>query len=136
MANGHKRPEAGKPLNFTLDIMAEYVPVLYVEDSDDLIVSFGLGEQAATSLTLLRTPKYEPFLFEEERGVSVGIGDSDTEDRELLVSVKWSGCLVQIESTIRRYTLDIQAVDPAEIKEAKRVLRKMNFDNCFEVEDV
>jgi hypothetical protein len=116
--------------------MAEYVPVLYVEDSDDLIVSFALGEQAATSLTLLRTPKYEPFLFKEERGVSVGIGDSDTEDRELLVFVKWSGCLVQIESTIRRYTLDIQAVDPAEIKEAKRVLQKMNFDNCFEVEDV
>ena len=26
--------------------MAEYVPFLSVEDSDDLIVSFGLGEQA------------------------------------------------------------------------------------------
>jgi hypothetical protein len=116
--------------------MAEYVPFLHVEDSDDLIVSFGLGEQAATSLTLLRTPKYEPFLFEEERGVTVGIGDSDTEHRELLVTVKWSEGLVQIGSTIRRYTLDVRAVDPAEIQDAKRVLRKMNFDNSFEVEDV
>jgi len=116
--------------------MAEYVPFLSVEDSDDLFVSFGLGAQADTSLTLLRTPKYEPFLFEEERGVSVGTGDSDTEHSELLVSVKWSEGLVQIDSTIRRYTLDIQAVDPAEIKDAKRVLRKMNFDNSFEVEDV
>lgn len=116
--------------------MADYVPFLSVEDSDDLIVSFGLGEQAATSLTLLRTPKYEPFLFEEERGVSVGTGDSDTEHRELLVSVKWSERTVQIESTIRLYTLDIKAVDQAEIQDAKRVLRKMNFDNSFEVEDV
>jgi len=116
--------------------MADYVPFLSVEDSDDLIVSFGLGEYAATSLTLLRTPKYEPFLLEEERGVSVGTGDSDKEHRELLVSVKWSECLVQIESTIHRYTLDIQAVDKAEIQDAKRVLRKMNFDNSFEVEDV
>ena len=116
--------------------MAEYVPFLHVEDSDDLIVSFGLGEQATTSLTLLRTPKYEPFLFEEERGVSVGTDVSDTGHRELLVSVKWSESLVQIESTIQSYTLNIQAVDPAEIQDAKMVLRKMNFDNRFEVKDV
>jgi len=32
--------------------------------------------------------------------------------------------------------LDVRAVDPAEIQDAKRVLRKMNFDNSFEVEDV
>jgi len=116
--------------------MVEYVPFLHVEDSDDLIVSFGLGEQAATSLTLLRTQKYESFLFEEERGVSVGVGDSETENRELLVSVKWSCHLVQIESTIRHYTLDIHAVDPMEIQDAKKVLRKMNFDNSFEEKDV
>ena len=116
--------------------MVNYVFLLSVEDSDDLIVSFGLGEHAATSLTLLRTPKYEPFLFEEDRGVSVGTGDSGTERRELLVSVKWSERVVQIGSTIRHYTLDIHAVDPLEIQDAKRVLRKMNFDNSFEVEDV
>lgn len=54
--------------------MAKYVPFLSVEDDDDLIVSFALGEHASTSLTLLRTPKYEFILTEEERGVAVDSG--------------------------------------------------------------
>lgn len=116
--------------------MAEYVPFLTVEDRDDLIISFGIGKQAATSLTPLRTPKYKPLLSEEDRGVSVGSGASGKGCRELLVSVEWSECLVQIESTIQRYTLDIQAVDPVEILEAKKILLKMNFDNRFEVKEV
>jgi hypothetical protein len=33
-----------------------------------------LGEHASTSLTLLRTPKYEFILTEEERGVAVDSG--------------------------------------------------------------
>jgi hypothetical protein len=116
--------------------MAEYVPFLTVEDSDDLIVSFGLGEHAATSLTLLRTPKYEHLLPEEERGVSVGTGSSGDRERELLVSVQWGPGLVHIQSTAQSYILDIKAIDPAEIKDAKRVLRKMNFDHRFDVKDV
>lgn len=115
--------------------MAEYVPFLTTEDDDDLIISFGLGKHAATSLTR-RTPKYEHFLPENERGVSVSTGPSETEERELLVSVMWSKQLVQIESTINQYTLDILAVDPAEIQDAKSVLRKMNFDKKFKVKDV
>jgi hypothetical protein len=43
---------------------------------------------------------------------------------------------VEILSTIRSYVLNVSAVDPVEIQEAKRVLRKMNFDNRFEVKDV
>ena len=120
----------------SVEIMTEYVPFLAIEDSDDLIISFGLGEHAATSLTLLRTPKYEQLLPEEERGVLVGTGSSDDLERELLVSVQWGDRLVQIESTMQRYTLDIQAVDPVEIQDAKKVLRKMNFDHYFEIKDV
>lgn len=116
--------------------MAEHIPLLTVEDSDDLIVSFGLGEHAATSLTLLRTPKYEYLLSEEERGVSVSSGSSGDLEKERLVSVRWGSDIVQIKSTAQSYTLNIKAVDPAEIKDAKRVLRKMNFDHCFEIKDV
>lgn len=113
--------------------MDEYVPFLTTEDGEDLIISFGLGEHAATSLTLLRTPKYEYILPEDERGVSVSTGASGTKERELLLSVKWSKDLVQIDTTIRHYTLNIQAVQSDEIQDAKLVLRKMNFDNSFEV---
>ena len=116
--------------------MAKHVPFLTVEDGDDLIVSFGLGEHASTSLTLLRTPKYETLLPEEDRGVSVGTGASATSDRELLVSVDWGADQVKIQSTARRYVLDVRAVDPDEIREAKAVLRKMNFDKRFVVSDV
>jgi hypothetical protein len=88
------------------------------------------------SLTLLRTPKYEYFLPEDERGVSVGTGASGAIEKEFLLSVKWGKNLVQIDTTIRHYKLNMEAVQSVEIQDAKLVLRKMNFDNSFEVIDV
>ena len=113
-----------------------HVPFLTVEDDGDLVVSFGLGEQAQTSLTLLRTPKFEPLLDEHERGVSVDAGTGGAEVRELPVSLTWSGDLVEIESTARRYGLDVTAVDAAEVQAAQEVLRQMNVDGCFGLEYV
>ena len=68
--------------------------------------------------------------------MSVGSGPSESFERELLVSVRWGKDLVRIESTAKSYDLDIRAVEPDEIREARRVLRKMNFDARFEVLDV
>lgn len=119
-----------------VDIMANFVSFITVEDGDDLIVSFALGEHAATSLTLLCTPKYENLLPEEERGVYVGTGYSGGQEKGLLISVQWSPRIVQIESTVKSYTLDITGVEADEIKEAKRVLQKMNYDHCFEIKNV
>ena len=116
--------------------MATHVPFLTVEDGDDLIVSFGLGEHAAESLTLLRTPKYESLLPDEERGVTVGRGSANSSERELLVAVHWGERLVQIESTAMQYVLDIHAVETEEVQVAKAVLRKMNFDKRFGLSDV
>lgn len=113
--------------------MAKYVPFLSVEDGDDLIVSFALGEHADTSLTLLRTPKFESLLPEEERGVSVGSGSDGSSERELLVAVRWGTEFVSLKSTRREYTLDIRAVRKDEIIEAKAVLAKMNFDKRFQM---
>lgn len=111
------------------------VPFLTVEDGDDLVLSFGLGEHAQTSLTLLRTPKFEGILDDDERGVSVGMGDAVSEERELLISIKWVNEQVEIESTARSYLLDVSAVDLGEIKEAQAVLRKMNFDGRFKMKN-
>jgi len=110
-----------------------HVPFLTVEDNDDLIVSFALGDYGQNSLTLLRTPKYEPILDEHERGVSLGASEGDAEEPEMLVSLQWSRDLVEIESTVRRYRLDIAAVDAAEVEDAKIVLGKMNFDGRFKL---
>ncbi|MEO6322391.1 MAG: hypothetical protein ABIR56_17040 [Polaromonas sp.] len=113
--------------------MAKYVPFLSVEDGDDLIVSFALGEHASTSLTLLRTPKYEFILPEEERGVCVDSGSDGSDESELLVAVHWGSEFVSLKSTRREYQLDIRAVEADEIVEAKAVLAKMNFDKRFQV---
>jgi hypothetical protein len=90
--------------------MAQHVSVLTIEDledGDDLIVSFGLGETAHTSLTLLRTPKYESLLPQEERGVSVGTAFDGASERELLVALRWGARYVLIESTRGRFNLDM-----------------------------
>src|SRR3970040_1213533 len=50
------------------------VSFITTEDSDDLIVSFALADDEPgeiVTLMLLRTPKYESLLPEDERGVSV-----------------------------------------------------------------
>lgn len=113
-----------------------HVPFLTVEDGEDLIASFPLDEDAATSLTLLRTPKFEAHLDEEERGVSVGTGENEGARRELLVSVAWGQKLAEIESASRHFTLSIVDVEPEEVEEAKAVLRKMNYDKRFAFNDV
>lgn len=112
------------------------VPFLTVESGDDLIVSFPLDLHARTSLTLFLTPKYESLLDDGERGVSFGTGNDSEGARELLVLVRWGKDIVEVASTIRNFTLDLSAVDPCEIKEAKTVLKKMNFDKRFEFADV
>jgi hypothetical protein len=113
--------------------MSTHVPFITAEEGDDLIVSFGLGQYASESLTLLRTPKFESLLADEERGVTVGTGASNG-DSELLVSVHWHKLSVQITSTARTYELDLRAVDASELNDAKAILRKMNFDKRFEIQ--
>lgn len=116
--------------------MSTYVPFITIDDADDLVVSFGLGEHSSTSLTLLRTPKYESLIPEEERGVSVRTEASTFAEPEMLCSVRWSGSEVELETTVRRYVLDVGSVNKAEMKEARAVLGKMNFDRSFVVTDV
>jgi hypothetical protein len=81
------------------------VSILSADDDDELVVSFGLGEHAQTSLTLLRTPNFEPLLDERERGVSVGDMTERSCERALLVSVDWGDRVVKLVSTHRRWTL-------------------------------
>lgn len=112
-----------------------HVPFITTEGNDDLIVSFPLDEHAQISLTLMRTLKFEALLDNDERGVSLVEGNSEGDGRELLVSVKWNGDVVEIVSNNSQFTLDVSAVDPTEVAEAKAVLREMNFDRRFKFSD-
>ena len=57
----------------------EFVAFLTAETGDDLIVSFAICEPDdptdIESLTILRTPKYEFFLDEWERGATVSFDE-------------------------------------------------------------
>lgn len=111
--------------------MLQSVPFLSIEVGDDLIVSFALDEHAASSLTLVRTPKLEHLLDDDARGVAIGGEASDAADEEMLVGVHWQADRVDIETTARTYAFDVSRVDPDELRDARKVLRKMNFDRRF-----
>ena len=115
----------------------ENASFITTEDGDDLIVSFAIPIDEygdVKSLTLLRTPKYEFILDESERGVDVSLDDFMDDNKNLLENITIKGDLVTIKSAYRTYTVSVADVDDAEIEQAKRVLRKMNFDERFELE--
>jgi hypothetical protein len=118
-------------------------PVSFItteDDGTDLVVSFAIQEpsdpEEVESLTLQRAPKYDALKDEEERGVTVSFIDRFPEDDDMgdrLQEVRYSASeeIVEIATARRRYRLDVRRVDPEEIAEMRKVLRKMNFDGRF-----
>lgn len=112
----------------------ETVAFITCEAGDDLLVSFAIQDpedlEGIESLTLLRTPKYEFILPEEERGVHVSFDRYDDDADDYLEEVFYDerSAEVRIKTTIRRYEVDVRKVDAAELKQMKAVLRKMNLD--------
>ena len=119
-------------------VTPEPVSFLTIENSKDLIVSFAVAlddEGDVASLTLIRTPVYEPLLHPADRGVSVSHElDPEIED-ERLRRIRIGRERVEITTTAHRhYILDVSRVDPEEMRDALKVLRKMNFDRNFELD--
>jgi hypothetical protein len=106
------------------------------EDGTDLIVSFAIPVEESEdikSLTLLRTPKYEIFMDESERGVNISFEDFPDGRNESLKKLTIEGNLVTITTDYGTYAVNIEDVDQKEIQESKRILKKMNFDGRFEL---
>lgn len=87
----------------------------------------------------MRTPQYEGLLYEWERGATVSFRREE-EDGEfvLLRGVKYGAKekVVTVTSARRVYELDVRKVDPNELHEMCRVLRKMNHDSSLKLEGV
>ena len=110
------------------------VEFIALEDKDsDLVVSFAFAPQAANSITLHRTPKYESLLPEEERGVVVAAGVFGTDDRELLVRIQINtkDSVASIISTKRTYELSLAQIEAEDLEDAVALLHRMNFDSRF-----
>lgn len=116
---------------------AEPVSFMTIEEGDDLIVSFAIDYEGAgevVSVILLRTPKYEHLLAEHERGVNVSHELYPETDDDRLRRLSFRGGLVDIEGTSRTYLLDVSRVDAAELRMARRVLTRMNYDGRFQLD--
>ena len=116
----------------------EIVSFISIEDDPpDLIISFALWEadlDDIRSLILMRTPEYEVFLYESERGVKVSDEAWLNEEDDMLKKIEFGDDLVRIITNHHQFELDLRKVDKEEIEQAKNLLERMNFDNRFEIQ--
>ena len=93
---------------------------IHTEDGDDLIVSFAItgddpiGPEGVKSLTLIRTPKFESLLSDDERGVTVSYDDFPDDEYDLLTGVVLENQCITIRTQNHEYTLNVQHVDNEE----------------------
>jgi hypothetical protein len=119
----------------------ETVAFINCQGGDDLIVSFAIpvddDPDDVESLTLLRTPKYEGFLDDAERGVKV-MPENDDDEHELLKEFRFDKDLAIVRFTTQNhsYELDVRKVDPDELKDMCAILRKMNSDQRIKLSGV
>ena len=119
----------------------ETVAFINWQAGDDLLVSFAIPvddvPDDVESLTLLRTPKYEGFLDDWERGVKV-MPENDDDEHELLKEFRFDkdSAIVRFTTENHSYELDVRKVDPDELKNMCAILRKMNFDQRIKLSGV
>lgn len=115
----------------------ETVSFISVEDDPpDLILSFAVWEpdlDDIRSLILMRTPKYEIFLDETERGVKVSDEAWLNDEDDMLKRIEFGYDFVRIITDHYQFELDLRKVEKEGIERAKTILTKMNFDDCFEM---
>ncbi len=118
----------------------ETVSFISIEDDPpDLILSFAVWQPELDdirSLILMRTTEYEPFLDEAERGVKFSDEAWLNDEEDMLKKIELGDGFVRIITNHHQFELDLRKVDKGEIEEAKAILKRMNFDNCFEIQIV
>jgi hypothetical protein len=114
------------------------VSFVSAEAGDELIISFAIyrpdDPAAVETLIILRTPKFEQFLYEWERGAAVSFDrDPESDERVLLREVVYSpdDKSIVLRTDHRTYRLDVREVNPKELTAMCRVFRKMNFDSSI-----
>jgi len=117
----------------------ETVSFVTAESGKDLIVAFAVMDPEepteTDSLILLRTPMYEPFLEEWERGVKVSFERDDPDEEDFLEEVRWDEetAVLRLETLRHSYELDLRKVDRKSLSAVCRVLRKMNYDRSIQL---
>ena len=118
----------------------ELVHFMTTELGDDLIVSFFVAKSQdpsdGRSIILMRDMKWEYLLADSERGVRISDEAfpeyEDAEDNDL-EGIRINNTMAEIETRLRRYRLDLRHVDESDLKSAKRILKKMNYDRRLQL---
>ena len=121
----------------------ELVAFITAQTRDDLVISFAVCKPDdptdIESLTILRTPKYEAFLNEWERGASVSFDRYPERDEIVLlrevVYASDDKCIT-LRTEHHTHKLDVRKVDPSELSTMCGVFRKMNFDSSIQLTGV
>ncbi len=77
-------------------------------------------------------------MYEFERGVSISWEDDVEEDDfvEIITSFEWNNTQAVITSPKRIFEVDLSDIPKDEIKAMKKILKKMNSDNCFKLKKI
>jgi hypothetical protein len=73
------------------------------------------------------------FLDEYERGVKVTDSAWLNDEDEMLKTIEFGDDFVRIITNHHQFELDLGKVDKKEIEQAKKIIKRMNFDNRFEI---
>jgi hypothetical protein len=118
----------------------ELVHFMTTEIGDDFILSFFVAKPHdpihGRSIILMRDKKFEQMVAEWDRGVRVSdedVAENEEAESNFLEGIRISNTVAEIETTHRRYILDLRKVGESEVRAAKKILKKMNYDNRFKL---
>ena len=106
-----------------------------VEYGADLILSLSFDEGTefgVEGFIIQRDMLFEHLLDPGERGPCIDWTDDDIEI--LVKRVELSKNTIKIDTQESKYEFDISRLSEKDVKDIKAVLKKMNFDDCFELE--
>ncbi|MBK7356294.1 hypothetical protein [Propionivibrio sp.] len=114
------------------------VAFISTEFGDDLILSFAISDgqdpMSITSLTLIRTPKFEPLLPVEDRGVNISLEGRTEDMNDFVQHVVYSKNerTVSIKTQLHAYELDLTRVDEEELLDMQKLFQRLNHDGNFQ----
>jgi hypothetical protein len=104
------------------------------DDGTDLVIGLSLEEGTEFGIDgfcIQRTPKFESFLAPHERGPSVDWTEEDV--RITVKSIELNRQSIKIKTTEKKYAFDLSRINDKEYESIVTILKKMNFDNVFEL---
>lgn len=118
----------------------ELVHFMTTEIGDDFILSFFVAKPHdpihGRSIILMRDKKFEHLVAEVDRGVKVSDEDlpaNEEAENNFLEGIRIGNTVAEIETTHRRYKLDLRNVGEPEVRAAEKILEKMNYDKRFKL---